>query len=128
MRKERLGTFLHEADFYRRRRPDLQILFIVNDYAMNVMHYLVTDPLVDRAYHVNLPLFLHLHDPFRGSEAIPKEELLKDNRALTDWHAIKERAFDLPALFKDIASLYRAAPAPELDADALEEAVADEQS
>lgn len=114
MRKERLGTFLHEAHFYRQRRPDLQILFVVNDYAMNVMHYLVSDPLVDRAYHLNFPLFLDLHDPFGGEDTISADAIRDpSNEAFGKWFAVRERAYDFSALLGDIKGMIRAEPAPE---------------
>ncbi len=37
LRKERIGTYLHEAYFYKRRRPDLQVAFVVAEFNASII-------------------------------------------------------------------------------------------
>jgi hypothetical protein len=113
LRKERIGTYLHEAYFYKQRRPDLQIAFVVGEFNLNILEWLVNDPLVDRVYHIHLPLLLHVHRPFpeapEGSQ-IPLKALLakgREREAYGRWLALSEKLFDLEQLFGDIALLKR---------------------
>lgn len=48
LRKERIGTYLHESYFYRRRRPDIQIAFGVNEFQPNILRHLSSDPWLCR--------------------------------------------------------------------------------
>lgn len=125
LRKERIGTYLHEAYFYKQRRSDLQVAFVVNEFNTNILNWLAHDPLVDRVYHVNLPMFLDLHAPFRDvpeGGMIPKARLMKpgqEQNAFRRWLSLSDRVFDLSQLFADIETLSplsEAAPAdPESD-------------
>jgi hypothetical protein len=127
LRKERIGTYLHEAYYYKQRRPDLQVAFVVSEYNMNILQWLSADPLVDRVYHVHLPMLLHSHPPFpdvHRDGSIPKSRLLKAGRELASFRRyleLQDRLFDLSQLFADI-TLLRQADAPvepevELDED-----------
>lgn len=111
LRKERIGTYLHEAYFYRRRRPDLQIAFVVNEFQSNILRHLSADPLVDRVYHVNKRMLLDLYAPFAGIPAgkgVPPETLTgshPNSTAYRRWLHMNDNIFDLTDLFVDIASL-----------------------
>ena len=127
MRKERLGTFLHEAYFYRQRRADLQVAFVVSEFNLNILEYLVSDPLVDRVYHVHLPMLLTAHEPFRSVETdggIQRADLLGESgaeiRAYRRWLGVREKLFDLSRLFADIETLKGPAEAT-VDPDAVED-------
>jgi hypothetical protein len=134
LRKERIGTYLHEAWFYRQRKPDLQVAFVVGEFNLNILEWLVLDHLVDRVYHIHLPMLLAAHEPFESKEEIPRELLLSDTsetRAYQRWVALKNRLFDLSDLFNDVDRLNPAnAPTPDpLDAEeAAAEAEAAEDS
>lgn len=122
MRKERLGTFLHEAYFYKQRRADLQVAFVVSEFNLNILEHLVNDPLVDRTYHVHLPMFLAAHQPLRDvadGGSVSKDALLKATSAVVRdyqrWVAIQQRLFDLSQLFADIRQLRQSAATPRMD-------------
>jgi hypothetical protein len=118
LRKERLGTYLHEAYYYRRRRSDIQIAFVVNEFNINILEWLVSDPLVDRVYHVHLPMLLAVHNPFRGMQQIAADELLASTttrKQYERWLAVGNRLHDLSVLFDDVSRL-KAEAAP-LDPD-----------
>lgn len=107
MRKERIGTFLHEAYYYKRRRPDLQVAFVVSDYQANILKWLSQDPLADRVYHVNRDLLLHMIDPFQGSHAstvLPNDIRTSGTfrSGLETYMNLGTRLFDLSQLFDDI--------------------------
>jgi hypothetical protein len=113
LRKERIGTYLHEAYFYRRRRPDLQVAFVVAEFNPNILEWLVNDPLVDRVYHLHLPMFLAVHDPFGTRQEIPVDELRSPSiqrRRFERWVALGSKTFDLSQLFKDIRQLRAESP------------------
>jgi hypothetical protein len=111
LRKERIGTYLHESYFYRRRRPDLQIAFVVNEFQPNILGHLSTDPLVDRVYHVNKRMLLDLYAPFTGiapGADIPQSTLTRNHpnaKEYRRWLRMHDRLFDLTDLFADISSL-----------------------
>jgi hypothetical protein len=134
LRKERIGTYLHEAWFYRQRKPDLQIAFVVSEFNLNILEWLVLDPLVDRVYHVHKPMLLHVHAPYADQEAVPRDLLLADTsetKAYQRWVALKNRLFDLEDLFKDVDRLNPdKAPQPDLldaeEAEATDEIESDE--
>lgn len=111
LRKERIGTYLHEAYFYKQRRPDLQVAFVVSEFNTNILSWLANDPLVDRVYHVNMPMLLAVHSPFprvANDAAVPKARLLEDSKTVRDYHrwlALRERVFDLSQLFADVEQL-----------------------
>lgn len=110
LRKERVGTYLHESYFYRRRRPDLQIAFGVNEFQPSILRHLSTDPLVDRVYHVNKRMLLDLYSPFADiapdtsiqAFTLPTGEHAKRYRR---WMHMNDRVFDLKDLFDDIMLL-----------------------
>lgn len=111
LRKERVGTYLHESYFYRRRRPDLQIAFGVNEFQPNILWHLSTDPLVDRVYHVNKTMLLNLYAPFAdlppGTD-IPASTLTSNHANATAyrrWMRLHDRLFDLTDMFADITML-----------------------
>ncbi|MEU2200618.1 hypothetical protein [Isoptericola sp. NPDC019482] len=123
LRKERIGTYLHESYFYRRRRPDLQIAFGVNEFQPNILHHLSSDPLVDRVYHVNKRMLLDLYRPFTdlpaGAGVEPSSLLAPNHRHAKEyrrWLHMQDRLFDLTDLFEDITALMNT-PAQVLDPD-----------
>lgn len=111
LRKERVGTYLHESYFYRRRRPDLQIAFAVNEFQPNILWHLSTDPLVDRVYHVNKRMLLDLYAPFADippDTGILASTLTGDHANATAyrrWVRMNDRLFDLTDMFADIMIL-----------------------
>ncbi len=129
LRKERIGTYLHEAYFYKRRRPDLQVAFVVSEFNPNILFWLANDPLVDRVYHVSKAMLLAVHEPFprvAAGDAVPKDRLLGESQDVKDyarWLNLRERVFDLSQLFADIETLK---PTPLLDNLAVEPPEADE--
>jgi hypothetical protein len=124
LRKERLGTYLHEAYFYKQRRPDVQVAFVVSEFNINILDWLAHDPLVDRVYHINLPMLLHVHRPFPGipdGGTIPLTNLLNagnDRDQYARWLRLSRRLFDLSSLFEDIETLKRGTGAITVDPDA----------
>lgn len=117
LRKERIGTYLHESYFYKNRRPDLQVAFVVNDFQPNILRHLSTDPLVDRVYHVNKTMMLELTDPAPGDDDLPRSIVTGDTKkalGYRQWLALKDRLFDLTDLFSDVRDL-RNAPEVVLD-------------
>ena len=105
LRKERIGTYLHEAYFYRQRRADLQVAFVVAEFNRNIIEWLVNDPLVDRVYHLHLPMLLSVHEPFHGVDTIEVKRLTEpgaERRAYERWLAMGTKLFDLSQLFEDI--------------------------
>jgi hypothetical protein len=122
LRKERIGTYLHESFFYMRRRPDLQIAFVVNEFQPNILRHLSADPLVDRVYHVNKQMLLDLYAPFSGvpeGADIPRSTLLGDHRNAADyrrWLHMEDHLFDLTDLLADVTTLMTA-PTQVLDPD-----------
>jgi hypothetical protein len=124
LRKERLGTYLHEAYFYKQRRPDIQVAFVVSEFNLNILDWLAHDPLVDRVYHVNLPMLLAVHPPFPGTEpkgSVPLEKLIEKGGKRDDyarWLRLSRRLFDMSDLFADIEVLKAGGvPAPPADVD-----------
>lgn len=111
LRKERIGTYLHEAYFYKQRRPDLQVAFVVNEFQPNILKWLSQDPLADKVYHVNKDMLLHLYDPFRDlpdGHGVPREALMGQGRtakAYRQWIQLSDRISDLSELFSDIQRL-----------------------
>ena len=112
LRKERIGTYLHEAYFYKRRRPDLQIAFVVADFNSNILRWLVNDDLVDRVYHVGLPILLDLLNPWQTMP--PSVSALvsglsdrnsPQSRAYTQYSEIRSKLFPLEQLFSDVETL-----------------------
>lgn len=126
LRKERIGTYLHEAYFYRERRPDLQIAYVVAEFNVNILEWLVNDPLIDRVYHIHLPMLLDAHVPFAAGEkqvsVTRLTEPSQERKAFGRWIDLSERLFDLEQLFADIdnlgATAAQAAVDPEADAPA----------
>ena len=122
LRKERIGTYLHEAYFYRNRRPDLQIAYVVAEFNLNILEWLVNDPLIDRVYHIHLPMLLDAHEPFLGKreKQIPVAKLLEaghERTAFGRWIQLSERLFDLQQLFRDIDNLSSTAEESLVDPD-----------
>ncbi|MUL49063.1 hypothetical protein FZI85_19780 [Mycobacterium sp. CBMA293] len=123
LRKERIGTYLHESYFYRRRRPDLQIAFAVNEFQPNILRHLSTDPLVDRVYHVNKQMLLALYAPFSGVPSdvgVPPATLTGNHPNAIKyrrWLHMHDHLFDLTDLFADIRLLIDK-PGQVLDPDA----------
>ncbi len=113
LRKERIGTYLHEAYFYRQRRSDLQVAFVVSEFNPNILEWLVGDPLVDRVYHVNRDMLLAVHNPFLGAEELAVDKLTSpsaERRRYERWLGLGARLFDLADLFADIAKLDPSVP------------------
>lgn len=119
LRKERLGTYLHEAYFYKQRRPDIQVAFVVSEFNFNILDWLAHDPLVDRVYHIHLPMLLHVHRPFANvppTGSVPVDALLKpgaDRETYARWLRLSRRLFDLSDLFDDIEVLKGSEKAPQ---------------
>jgi hypothetical protein len=135
LRKERIGTYLHEAYFYRQRRPDLQVAFAVAEFNVNIIEWLVGDALVDRVYHLNVPMLLDVHAPFGEDEEIAAGRLIApsaERRRYERWLALGTRLFDLSDLFDDIDRLKSEATTAldpdEADIDMDAEADADEDA
>lgn len=113
LRKDRIGTYLHEAYFYKQRRSDLQVAFALSEYNLNILNWLANDPLVDRVYHAHLPMLLAVHTPFPGTPddgAVAKERLVSSTpdpevRDYRRWAALSTRLFDLSDLFRDVEGL-----------------------
>lgn len=111
LRKERLGTYLHEAYFYKRRRPDLQVAFVVNEFNPSILQWLVNDPLVDRVYHVNSELLLRslwsdsLADESRTLAASAGGLGWGEADALGRWLDLRRKVKDLSELFDDVRLL-----------------------
>lgn len=121
LRKERIGTYLHEAYFYKSRRPDLQVAFVVSEYNLNILQWLAQDQLVDRVYHVHLPMLWHSYPLFPDlpGDFVPRSRLTDPGRhrsALYRRLALQERLFDLSQLFVDVSAL-RASDAPSIPED-----------
>lgn len=115
LRKERIGTYLHEAYFYRRRRADLQVAFVVAEFNPNIIEWLVNDPLVDRVYHLHLPMLLAVHEPFRGQDTVTRRTLVEatqERKRYERWAGLGSRLFDLSQLFEDVERLKPDAPPP----------------
>jgi hypothetical protein len=112
LRKERIGTYLHEAYFYKQRRPDLQVAFVVGDNNLNILKWLANDPLVDRVYHVNKRMLLDMHMPaeLRDIATVNTSLLIDHNSSLAkgmaQWWALSEKIFDLAQLFEDVDTLW----------------------
>jgi hypothetical protein len=120
LRKERIGTYLHEAYFYKQRRPDLQVAFVVSEFNMNILRWLMMDPLTDRVYHVNKPMLLHMREPaaIKG-DSVSRSFLTTKSRSRDEyrrWLDVADRVFDLSDLFKDVEHL-RSIPRQVLDPD-----------
>jgi len=126
LRKERIGTYLHEAYFYKQRRPDLQVAFVVSEFNTNILTWLAHDPLVDRVYHVRLPMLLAVHTSFprvAANGAVPKKTLLGDGKDVRDyqrWLGLRARVFDLSQLFADV-TLLRPDAVPVVDPEEIAE-------
>ena len=95
VRKERLGTYLHESYFYRQRRPDLNIAFVVNEFQLNILWHLVMSPFVDRVYHVHLPLLQAVHAPLKTEQK---------------YLEVITRVADFRQLFEDIRAIQHEQP------------------
>lgn len=123
LRKERIGTYLHEAYFYKRRRPDVQVAFVVSEFNTNILRWLSQDPLTDRVYHVNRDMLLHLRSPFPGgpdADPVPTSLLLDPGNKTIEryrhWLNLHAQVADLSQLFTDISRL-RDAPEQVIDPD-----------
>jgi hypothetical protein len=105
LRKDRLGEHLYEAAFYRKRRPDLYIVFVVNEFDPSRLLHLVRAPEVDQVYHVRLESLLSVFNPFPENGAI-SQEALKTNKQLAkafeDYQDLQKNIRDLKDLFDDI--------------------------
>lgn len=124
LRKDRIGTYLHEAYFYKQRRSDLQVAFAVSEYNLNILTWLSGDPLADRVYHAHLPMLLHAHRPFSGvpdGGDVAKDRLLspapdREVQHYRRWADLSSRLFDLSQLFRDVEKLLD----PDTENDVLE--------
>lgn len=104
-RKDRLGADLNDAAFVHRRRPDVAVLLVVNEFHLPLIRHLATAPQVDRVYHVCREALLSAHEPDMGQTL---NQLHADRRKLKDYgdylHA-RENVKDLSELFRDIDRL-----------------------
>jgi hypothetical protein len=86
----------------------LQVAFVVSEFNPNILEWLVGDPLVDRVYHLHLPMLLAVHDPFRNAESIATSRLANAGAERTRyerWLGLGTRLFDLSQLFEDVERL-----------------------
>jgi len=105
LRKDRLGEQLYEASFYRKRRPDLYIVFVVNEFDPSRLFHLARAPEVDRVYHVHLPALLDVYDPFPNQPTISRDYLIGDSEIAKRYQIyqnLKRDIRDLSELFSDI--------------------------
>jgi hypothetical protein len=117
LRKERIGTYLHESWFYKHRKADLQTVFVLNEFNSNILQWLVNDPLCDRVYHPAKRMLLATYDPFGDVENVPKSDLIdrRKRERYERYISLDARIHDLSDLFADVRRL-KAESAP-LDPD-----------
>jgi len=113
LRKERIGTYLHESWFYKQRKADLQTVFVLNDFNSNILQWLVSDPLCDRVYHPAKQMLLATYDPFDGATEISSADLIdrKKREKYERYLSLDTRIHDLKDLFRDVRRL-KAVDAP----------------
>lgn len=100
LRKDRLKQFLHEAEFYRKRRPDLNITMVTNDIDTNYLTDLIENEFIDRIYHIHKPLLFEIYEPLDG-ESVDFEGLLEEND-IHKYIQLNEHLYDIRDLFDDI--------------------------
>lgn len=107
LRKERIGTYLHESWFYKQRKSDLQTVFVLNDFNSNILQWLVNDPLCDRVYHPAKGMLLATYDPFGEAGSVAKADLLdrKKRERYERYVSLDSKIHDLSQLFEDVRRL-----------------------
>lgn len=104
-RKDRLASDLYEAAFLRRRRPDVAVAFVINEFHPSIIRHLLNAPEVDQVYHVGRGALLEAHRPFGPGDTFTGEELLGTKKPTSDYNRyleLRERVRDLSSLFDDI--------------------------
>lgn len=104
-RKDRLTSDLYEANFLRRRRPDLSILFVVNEFQPNLLLHLLDAPEVDAVYHVSVDALLAAHNPLTAGTTYTAEQLLAAGGGIPGYQsylAVRSRVKTLSDLLSDI--------------------------
>ena len=100
LRKDRLKQFLHEAEFYRKRRPDLNITMVTNDIDTNYLTDLIENEFTDRIYHIHKPLLFELYQPL-NDESLDFDGLLEESD-IHKYIQLNEQLYDLQDLFDDV--------------------------
>jgi len=103
-RKDRIASDLYEAAFLRKRRPDVAIAFVVNEFHTSLIGHLQSAPEVDRIYHGSLPALLEAHRPLKRDDT-PFESPLASKEAsaaFSTYLNLQEQIQDLASLFRDI--------------------------
>lgn len=106
LRKDRLKQFIHEARFYRNRRPDLNITMLTNDIDTNYLTDLIEEDSIDRVYHVHKPLLFEIYEPLDG-ESVAFDELIEQSNLFT-YMQLNREIYDLTDLFEDISRMEEA--------------------
>jgi hypothetical protein len=107
-RKDRLASDLYEAAFLRRRRPDVAVIFVVNEFHPSILRHLLNAPEVDQVYHVGLSALLEAHKPFDLGDTFTGKELLGTKKPVSLYNTyleLRQRVRDLSSLFDDIDRL-----------------------
>lgn len=107
-RKDRIAADLYEATFLRRRRPDVGIAFVVNEFRRGLLLHLLNAPDVDRVYHVCLDALLAAYAPFEGTVRLTQDELLGSSAAVDEYQTyltLRQSVKGLDTLFEDIDRL-----------------------
>ncbi len=105
-RKDRLGADLYDAVFFRRRRPDLAILIVANEFQLNLLDSLLKSPDVDAVYHICPDALLEAHNPLPPNAQFTSEQLLGFKKPIPEYGeylSIRSRLKPLSQLFQDIA-------------------------
>jgi len=109
-RRDRISSDLYESVFVRRRRPDIQVAFVVNEFQPSILNALLTSPDVDAVYHVCRDAVLRAHAPGSPNDSITVGELAADSaraRAVTQFMNLKARLKDVSQLFDDVKVIAR---------------------
>lgn len=104
-RKDRLGADLYDAVFFRRRRPDLAILIVANEYQLNLLDALLKSPDVDAVYHISPDALLEAHNPLPPNAQFTTQQLLGNKKPIPEYGeylSIRSRLKPLSQLFADI--------------------------
>lgn len=104
-RKDRVGADLYDAVFFRRRRPDLSILVVTNEFQLNLVNSLLNAPDVDVVYHVCPDLLLAAHNRLPPNSTFTTEQLLSSKTPIPEYAeylSIRRQLKPLAQLFSDI--------------------------
>lgn len=104
-RKDRLGADLYDAVFFRRRRPDLAILIVANEFQLNLLDSLLKSPDIDALYHISPEALLEAHNPLAPGAQFSTQQLLGNRKPIPEYAeylSIRNRLKPLTQLFADI--------------------------